>query len=127
MAILTLEIAGSQSERLGTTRQKTFTAEGGSIGRLPDNYWMLPDQYVSNRHAVIRYVGGVFYIEDTSTNGVFINSPDNRLIKGQPYALKSGDWIFIEPYEIKASIVDSVAEWEDPFAPRQSTWMRSFQ
>jgi type VI secretion system FHA domain protein len=120
MAILTLEITGSQSERLGTTRQKTFTAEGGSIGRLPDNYWMLPDQYVSNRHAMIRYVGGVFYIEDTSTNGVFINSPENRLVKGQPHALKSGDWIFIEPYEIKASIID-VAESEDPFAPWPST------
>jgi type VI secretion system protein ImpI len=121
MAILTLEITGAQSERLGTTRRKTFNAAGGSIGRLPDNYWMLPDQYVSNRHAVIRYLDGAFYIEDTSTNGVFINSPENRLIKGQAYALKSGDWIFIEPYEIKASIVDSVAEPEDPFAPWQST------
>jgi predicted component of type VI protein secretion system len=60
--------------------------------------------YVSSRHAVIRYSDGTFFIEDTSTNGVFINSQDNRLIKGQPYALKSGDWIFIEPYEIRASI-----------------------
>jgi type VI secretion system FHA domain protein len=64
----------------------------------------LPDPYVSSRHALIRYQEGVFYIEDTSTNGVFINSPDNRLTKGQPYALKSGDWIFIEPYEIRASL-----------------------
>jgi type VI secretion system protein ImpI len=87
---------------------------------LPDNHWTLPDQYVSNRHALIRYAGGVFFIEDTSTNGVFINSPDNRLAKGQPYALKSGDWIFIEPYEIKASIVEAHGEAgvvDDPFAP----------
>jgi type VI secretion system FHA domain protein len=130
--ILTLEIVGSQAEKLGVVRRKTFNATGGTIGRLPDNQWTLPDQYVSNRHALIRYAGGVFFIEDTSTNGVFINSPDNRLVKGQPYALKSGDWIFIEPYEIKASIVEALGEAgvvddpfgppapEDPFAPWQS-------
>jgi len=119
--ILTLEIIGSQAEKLGVVRRKTFNATGGTIGRLPDNHWTLPDQYVSNRHALIRYSGGVFFIEDTSTNGVFINSPDNRLVKGQPYALKSGDWIFIEPYEIKASIVEAHGEAgivDDPFAPR---------
>jgi type VI secretion system FHA domain protein len=118
--ILTLEIIGSQAEKLGVLRRKTFNATGGTIGRLPDNHWTLPDQYVSNRHALIRYAGGVFLIEDTSTNGIFINSPDNRLVKGQPYALKSGDWIFIEPYEIKASIVEAHGEArvvDDPFAP----------
>ena len=118
--ILTLEIIGSQAEKLGVVRRKTFNATGGTIGRLPDNHWTLPDQYVSNRHALIRYAGGVFYIEDTSTNGVFVNAPDNRLVKGQAYALKSGDWIFIEPYEIKASIVEAHGEAgvvDDPFAP----------
>lgn len=52
----------------------------------------------------------MFYIEDTSTNGVFVNSQDNRLVKGQPHALKSGDWIFIEPYEIRASITSDVKD-----------------
>jgi type VI secretion system protein ImpI len=102
--ILMLEITGSQAEKLGASRRKVFNAAGGTIGRLPDNQWALPDPYISSRHALIKYVNGVFYIEDTSTNGVFVNSQNNRLVKGQPYALKSGDWIFIEPYEIKASI-----------------------
>jgi hypothetical protein len=31
-------------------------------------------------------------------------------VKGQPHALKSGDWIFIEPYEIRASITGPVKE-----------------
>jgi predicted component of type VI protein secretion system len=102
--ILTLEITGPQAEKLGPAARKVFRRAGGTIGRLPGNDWALLDPYVSSRHAVIRYADGTFFIEDTSTNGVFINSQDNRLAKGRPHALKSGDWIFIEPYEIRASI-----------------------
>lgn len=101
---LTLEVTGPQAAALGAASRKTFEAIGGTIGRLADNTWSLPDPYVSSRHAVIRYRDGTYYIEDTSTNGVFINTPDNQLVKGQPYALKAGDWIFIEPYEIRVTI-----------------------
>jgi type VI secretion system protein ImpI len=101
---LTLEVTGPQAAALGAASRKVFDAVGGTIGRLTDNTWALPDPYVSSRHAVIRYRDGTYYIEDTSTNGVFINSPDHQLVKGQPQALKSGDWIFIEPYEIRVSI-----------------------
>ena len=120
--ILTLEITGSQAEKLGAARRKVFNATGGTIGRLPDNYWALPDPYISSRHALIRYVDGAFYIEDTSTNGVFVNSQSNQLVKGQPYELKSGDWIFIEPFEIRASITSQAKDAagspsDDLFAP----------
>jgi type VI secretion system FHA domain protein len=101
---LTLEVTGPQAASLGAASRKVFDAAGGTIGRLADNTWALPDPYVSSRHAVIRYRDGTYYIEDTSTNGVYVNSPDHPLVKGQPYALKSGDWILIEPYEIRASI-----------------------
>ena len=104
--LLTLEVTGPQAAALGAASRKVFNAAGGTIGRLADNAWALPDPYVSSRHAVIRYRDGTFYIEDTSTNGIYINSPDHQIIKGQPHALKSGDWIFIEPYEIRASITD---------------------
>src|SRR5215208_4922179 len=80
--ILTLEITGPQAAKLGAACRKVFHASGGTIGRLPDNQWALPDPYVSSRHALIRYQDGVFYIEDTSTNGIFINAPDKRLSKG---------------------------------------------
>jgi type VI secretion system FHA domain protein len=108
--ILTLEVTGPSAAKLGAARRKVFNASGGTIGRLRDNQWSLPDPYVSNRHAVIRYQDGAFYIEDTSTNGVFINSPENRLVKGQLYPLKSSDWIFIEPYEIRATIESGAKE-----------------
>lgn len=103
--ILTLEITGPEAAKLGPERRKVFDAAGGTIGRQADCAWVLQDPYVSGRHALIRYVNGVFYIEDTrSRNGIFINAPDNRLGEGTSYALKPGDRILIEPYEIRVSI-----------------------
>jgi type VI secretion system FHA domain protein len=121
--ILTLEITGPQAGSIAGAPRKVFDAAGGTIGRLPDNHWMLPDPHVSGHHAVIRYIGGTFYIEDTSTNGVFINSTENRLTRGQPYALKSGDRILIDLYEIRASITPESKDVtagpfaDDPFGP----------
>jgi type VI secretion system FHA domain protein len=102
--ILTLEVTGPQASTLGPARRKVFGAEGGSIGRLPDNDWVLADPYVSGRHAIIRFVDGAFYIEDTSRNGVFVNSPEDRVLRGQPHIISSGDRILIDPYEIEAQI-----------------------
>jgi type VI secretion system FHA domain protein len=101
---LTLEVVGPEGDKLGAASRKVFQHAGGTIGRLVNNSWVLPDPYVSSQHAVIRHANGVFYIEDTSTNGIYINSPDNALVRGQPHALKSGDWIFIEPYEIRVVV-----------------------
>ena len=100
---LTLEVSGPQAESLGAERRKTFGLEGGTIGRAPGNRWVLADAYVSNRHASIALVDGVFCIEDLeSKNGVFIN--DCRLEPGRPSPIQSGDRLFIEPYDIVASV-----------------------
>lgn len=120
--ILTLEVIGEQGAQLGAGRRKVFHAIGGTIGRLPDNDWVLPDPYVSGRHALVRYLNGRFFVEDTSTNGVFVNSPDSRLSRTQAHALKNGDVLFIDAYEIKVSIEkESAAEAEskDPLAALQ--------
>ncbi len=117
--ILTLEVIGEQAAQLGAGRRKVFHSIGGTIGRLPDNDWVFPDPYVSGRHALIRYLNGRFFVEDTSTNGVFVNSPDARLSRTQAHALKNGDVLFIDAYEIKVSIEnESVTEAEirDPLA-----------
>jgi type VI secretion system FHA domain protein len=105
--LLTLKItAGLKPGEVG---RQVFTEDGGTIGRAANNSWVLTQNKVSGRHAAISFRNGVFYIEDTSRNGVSINSPDNRLVRDRPYALKSGDLIFIEPYEIDVSI-DAGAE-----------------
>ncbi|WP_116809944.1 type VI secretion system-associated FHA domain protein TagH [Steroidobacter cummioxidans] len=116
--ILTLEVTGPQAQATGAAGRKVFKAIGGTIGRLPDNDWVFPDPYVSGRHALIRYVNGKFFIEDTSTNGVFINSPDNRLTRGQPQQLRNGDLLYIDAYQINVSIQNDATEEarNDPFA-----------
>jgi type VI secretion system FHA domain protein len=115
--ILTLEVLGEQAEALGAGHRKVFHAIGGTIGRLPDNDWVLPDPYISGRHALIRYRNGKYFIEDTSTNGVFLNAPGSRAGREQPCELKHGDRLFIDAYEIRVSIEkDPAAARDDPFA-----------
>mgnify|MGYP000538733618 CR=1 FL=1 len=106
--ILTLEVTGDQATGLGAGSRKVFNAIGGTIGRLPDNDWVFPDPYVSGRHALIRYLNGKFFVEDTSTNGVFINAPDSRLSKTQAHPLRNGDVLYIDAYEITVSIETDV-------------------
>ena len=124
--ILTLEVTGPQAQQMGAGNRKVFKAIGGTIGRLPDNDWVFPDPYVSGRHALIRYVNGQFFVEDTSTNGVFINSPENRLARGQPQPLSNGDLLYIDAYKINVSIQgDPAAETRnDPLAGLQNAGPR---
>ena len=100
--VLILEVT-SQPTSGGVSRQ-TFHGEGGSIGRESDNSWVLPHSKVSGRHALISCRNAVYYIEDRSRNGTYLNSSKNRLERGRPYALKSGDRILIDPYEIMVSV-----------------------
>lgn len=120
--ILTLEVTGPQAQQMGAGVRKVFKAIGGTIGRLPDNDWVFPDPYVSGRHALIRYVNDQYFVEDTSTNGVFINAPDNRLERGQPQPLRDGDLLFIDAYRINVSIQNDPAaqSHNDPFASLQA-------
>jgi type VI secretion system protein ImpI len=109
---------GDQATALGAGSRKVFHSIGGTIGRLPDNDWVFPDPYVSGRHALIRYLNGKFFVEDTSTNGVFINSPNNRLSKTQAHPLRTGDVLYIDAYQIRVGIEsgDARAAPDDPLA-----------
>lgn len=100
MATLTLEIANAREAGSRDVPRHVFGEDGGSIGRAPANSWVLTHNKVSGQHAQVTFRSGVFYIQDMSRNGVSVNSPDNRLNRNRPYALKPGDRIFIEPYEI---------------------------
>jgi type VI secretion system FHA domain protein len=120
--ILTLEVIGEQAEDLGAGNRKVFNAIGGTIGRLPDNDWVFPDPYVSGRHALIRYLNGKYFIEDTSTNGVFVNTPENRISRTESHQLYDGDVVYIDAYQIKVSIARDPEESasDDPFAQLQA-------
>jgi len=132
---LTLEITAPSAAKPGDTTRHVFGEEGGTIGRARDSSWVLTDSKISSQHARISFRNGVFYIEDTSRNGVTVNSPENRLVRNRPYALKAGDRLFIEPHEIdvwidaasqptaRQPLVDLFvpAAEDDPFAARPET------
>jgi type VI secretion system FHA domain protein len=102
---LTLEVTGPEAQGLGSASRRQFGTGGGHIGRAEGNDWVLPHALVSGHHASIEYSGGAFYITDSSTNGVFVNSKQNRLARGQPSLIRDGDTIIIEPFHIQVSIV----------------------
>ena len=130
---LTLETTAASEARPRHVARHVFGEEGGTIGRSRESTWVLADAKVSGQHARISFRNGVFYIEDTSRNGVTVNSSENRLVRNRPYALKTGDRLFIEPYEIDVWIDAAVeratrqplvdlfvpSDEGDPFAARQ--------
>jgi type VI secretion system FHA domain protein len=104
---LTLEVTGTNAGKVGE-RRKTFQESGGTIGRADGEpgttHWRLPDGKVSKDHAAISYSNGTFFITDQSTNGVYVGASRNRLDFRTPYALNSGDTLFIEPYTLQVTI-----------------------
>jgi type VI secretion system FHA domain protein len=120
---LTLEVIGEKAARMGGSARKTFTT-GGTIGRLADNDWIFPDEYISGHHAKISFTNGAFLIEDTSTNGVFINSQQNRLTRNKPHPLRSGDTIFIDDYEVRVTLGPEPAAVESYAPARPSASVR---
>lgn len=120
---LALQIISPNGAALGPGISKVFAEGGGTIGRAEGNDWVLPDpdRFISSRHAIIRFMGSAFSLEDVSVNGVFINSqPTPVSAGGDPVIIRNGDRIQIGDYEIQASIVEEapagadVAQHADP-------------
>jgi type VI secretion system protein len=105
---LRLRIVSDHRRLLGDRSSFLFTADGGAIGRSADNDWVLPDplRYVSAHHARVEYRDGQYFLQDLSTNGVFVNDDEQALAKAHPmgYMLKTGDVVRLGDYHIVASI-----------------------
>ena len=81
------------------------TAQEITIGRSPDCIINIPVRWISRNHAVLRYLGRQFVLEDAgSKNGVFLNG--QRVIKPRP--LTDGDVIQLAP-GLELTYVDSEA------------------
>ncbi|WP_208453720.1 type VI secretion system-associated FHA domain protein TagH [Burkholderia gladioli] len=94
---LTLAVQGERAERLAQ-REQRFDHRDGSIGRADDCDWVLGAEGVSRLHALIRYLNGLYFVEDRSTNGMLLNGAPLR--KGDPAALRDGDRLQIDTFEI---------------------------
>jgi pSer/pThr/pTyr-binding forkhead associated (FHA) protein len=91
-------------ERSGVSENKenSFSISDISFGRDPGNTICLDDETVSNRHAMLTFRNGHWWIEDLfSTNGTYLN--DEKIVT--PTILISGDEIHIANlfYEVRIS------------------------
>ncbi|MGB6605272.1 MAG: type VI secretion system-associated FHA domain protein TagH [Steroidobacteraceae bacterium] len=105
---LRLRVVSDQRRSLAERSSAVFSVEGGTIGRSADNDWVLPDplRYVSAHHARVQFRDGHFYLQDVSTNGVFVNDDMEPVAKrgSNGYRLANGDVIRIGEYHIVAAL-----------------------
>ncbi|MDV9040830.1 type VI secretion system-associated FHA domain protein TagH [Stenotrophomonas sp. RAC2] len=95
---LILTVSGRQAAQFGPAAQMVFVQGGGSLGRSDECDWVLPASGVSRTHAVVRYLNGMYFIEDCSTNGLLLNG--QMLVRGEPAALGDGDRLQLDSFEI---------------------------
>jgi type VI secretion system protein len=105
-----LRVISDQYRELGEHRSRVFGVNGGSIGRAPDNDWVLPDskRLVSGHHCDIEYRSGGYWLSDKSTNGVFVNESEDSVAESGPVALQDGDRLRLGDYEILVSVDDRI-------------------
>jgi type VI secretion system protein len=105
-----LRVISDQYRELGEHRSRVFGVNGGSIGRAPDNDWVLPDskRLVSGHHCDIEYRSGAYWLNDKSTNGVFVNESEDPVCETGPVALQDGDRLRLGDYEILVAVDDRI-------------------
>jgi type VI secretion system protein len=101
-----LRVISDQYRELGENGSRVFGVNGGTVGRAPSNDWVLPDprRVVSGHHFVVHYHGGKFWLEDTSTNGVYVNDADDPASVSGRVQLHDGDRLRLGDYEILVSV-----------------------
>jgi len=116
---LKLEIISEHHEIVGEDAVREFREEGGTIGRSLNNDWILPDpdRYISGKHATIDCKGGIYYLADISSNGVYVNDEHEPIGKGNPRRLFNGDRLHLGDFEIAVTI-DEGEELEVPEEPK---------
>ncbi|PID43917.1 MAG: type VI secretion system-associated FHA domain protein TagH [Gammaproteobacteria bacterium] len=88
-------------------QKEDFSESGGSFGRGPANQWILPDpsRHVSSVHGRVTWDSGKFYIEDTSTNGTYLNNEEFPVGPGNKRELVSGDILVFGDYTLQAELI----------------------
>ena len=108
---LRLTIISEQSTALGEAASMLVDKAGARIGRANDNEWVLPDpnRYISAHHARITFKNGTYIVEDTSTNGLYLNDELEPVGRLGPQPLRAGDTLRMGPYQIRVRDSESTA------------------
>lgn len=99
---LDLQIIKDPCRDLGKQSIRVFGERGGVIGRALDCYWLLPDpkRYLSGHHCTVARRGDVFWLTDTSRNGVFVNDDSEPIGYLNEVKLHDGDRLGIGLYKV---------------------------
>ncbi|WP_373186389.1 type VI secretion system-associated FHA domain protein TagH [Halopseudomonas sp.] len=117
---LIMDLVGKQL--VGDTQvSKTFRQAGGMIGRAEECDWVIPDRkrVVSSRHAEVSFYDGVFYLTDTSSNGILLKATNTALPKGQPQRIEHGTLYTFGDFDIRARIIQDPAIFSQDFGKPQ--------
>jgi type VI secretion system protein ImpI/type VI secretion system protein len=77
-----------------------------SIGRGPENDWVLPDpnRVLSKRHCIVAYRKGGWQIADLSSNGTFYNREEDPIGSSRVQDLRDGDRLRLGNYELEMRV-----------------------
>lgn len=104
---LVFEVCSAGQAQSTPTLRKTFSGVGGVIGRGASCDWTLPDtsRQVSNRHAVVSYRDGRYFLMDISSNGTSLAGSAERLRERQEQPIDDGTVFQLGPLTIRARLV----------------------
>jgi pSer/pThr/pTyr-binding forkhead associated (FHA) protein len=98
---LILKVISFKGQSIQKPMLISFDRNGGTIGRSLSNDFVLPDpnRYISRCHAKIFFENGYYYLQDTSSSGIYLPNKNINL-KMSSIILKDGDKIHIGDYEL---------------------------
>ena len=113
---LRLSVVSDHRRLLGDRSSIVLRAASATIGRAPSNDWVLPDplRYVSARHARIAWRSGQYFVEDLSTNGVYVNDDEVPLGKDVARQLCSGDVLRVGDYQVVVAVEEDSQDAPQP-------------
>jgi type VI secretion system FHA domain protein len=107
-----LELVSPQSQAVASAPRFVVGYEPVLIGRDASCDWVFNDQYVSGRHALIRFVNGLFFVEAIGRNPTAIDDPAQVVPRGKSQPLREGCRLFIDVHELNVML-----EERDALAP----------
>ncbi|MGQ8367226.1 type VI secretion system-associated FHA domain protein TagH [Glaciecola sp. 1036] len=86
----------------------TVSHTGATVGRSRDCDWVLldNDRFISNKHMLISFRENQFYINDLSSNGVFVNGSQDAIGKGNSKVVETNDIITLGKFRILISDIE---------------------
>jgi type VI secretion system protein ImpI len=106
---LLLEIVSEHASVMGDRARWVVGPAGCRIGRGPGNDWELPSHHISRHHVTVRVLNGMYFVEGKGRVPIAINDRRRELRNDDPHPLTDGDRLFIDDYELRATLVHDAA------------------